>query len=275
MDDEILQGYPIARFLGSEKSEGWNPDTRRCYKKALYSLLQFTRSHGAPTPELIGQWQKELQKNYARSAVNVHLAAANNYFRWCGRYDLLRSHTRPVGQKHASPALTRREYLKLLRTACAQGKHRTYLLVKLFTLTGLPIQCLDQLTAELVRQGQGTLQYRGSPLAFDCPAALRQELLDYMQSNGISQGPVFITRTGKLLERPNIFRGFRELCQAAGVPEEKGNPRAMRNLYKATQQEIDDRLAAMKRQMYDQMLEIEQEAIAWRAHAPADWDRTA
>ena len=63
MDDEILQGYPIARFLGSEKSEGWNPDTRRCYKKALYGLLQFTRSHGAPTPELIGQWQKELQKN--------------------------------------------------------------------------------------------------------------------------------------------------------------------------------------------------------------------
>lgn len=38
----------------------------------------------------------------------------------------------------------------------------------------------------------------------------------------------------------------------------------MRNLYKATQQQINDRLLVLKSQMYDQLLEMEQESIGWQ-----------
>lgn len=273
MNDEILAGYPVSQFLASEKCSGWNPDTRRYYSNCLQDLLTFTAANGQPTPELVARWESELKKTFARSAVNVHLAAANNYFKWCGRYDLLRGHTKPETEEKTSPTLTRIEYLKLLRTARALEKRRAYLLIKCFATTDLPLQCLGQVTVELIRQGQGTLQNRGNTIEFYCPKPLQSELLDYCRHSGIYRGPVFVTRSGKLMERPAIFRSIREVCQAAGVPEEKGNPRALRNLYKITQQNLDRRLAALKQQMYDQLLEMEQDGVAWPADDPTD--RTA
>ena len=268
MNDEILTGYPVSNFLASEKCAAWNPDTRRYYTSCLQDLLAFTAVNGQPTPELIARWESELKNTYARSAVNVHLAAANNYFKWCGRYDLLRGHTRAEAEEKPSPALTRLEYLKLLRTARAMGRRRAYLLIKTFASIDLPLQCLGQVTVELVRQGRGALQYRGGALEFYCPGPLQAELLDYSARNGITCGPVFVTRNGKLMERPGIFRSIQEICRAAGVPEEKGNPRALRNLYKITQCNLDRRLAELKQQMYDQLLEMEQEGVAWPAEDP-------
>ena len=204
------------------------------------------------------------------------LAAANNYFRWCGRPDLVQTQQRRLDRDdQAPPALTRVEYLKLLRTARTQGRYRIYLLVKLFATTDLPLQCLDQVTVELVRQGRGSLNYRGSPVEFVCPAGLQKELLEYMELNGVYRGPVFVTRSGQPIDRSNLFRCMQELCRAAGVPEEKGNPRCLRNLYKATQQEIRDRLSALQQQMYDQLLDVEQEAVGWPVDRAADRGRPA
>ena len=274
MNDEILQGYPISDYIETTANKRWKPDTRRYYTNCLQDLLTFTERHGEPTPASMAEWEQSLEQEYTRSAVNVHLAAANNYFKWCGRYDLLRGHTR-AGPKASedqepTPTLTRTEYMKLLRAARSLGKHRIYLLIKLFATTGVPIQCLNQVTAELVKQGSGTLNYRDGTFRFRCPPALQQELLAYMAQNGIYRGPVFITRTGQTWNRSNIFRQLQEVCQAAGVPEEKGNPRSLRNLYKATQQLVEDQLAVLRQQMYDQMLEMEQEAIGWPQSATVE-----
>ena len=266
MDDEILKGYPISDFLQSEKCAGWNPDTRRYYTNCLQDLLAFTRQHGEPTEQLLTQWVDRLQKTYGRKTVNVHIAAANQYFRWCGRLDLLREHIKSeTTTDPPTPTVTRAEYLKLLRAARALGKQRTYLLIKLFATTDLPLQCLDQVTAEIVKAGQGTLDYHGVTIDFRCPPPLQRELLDYMARNGVYRGPVFVTRNNRPISRIAVFKSMQELCQAAGVPEEKGNPRSFRNLYKTTQQELDDRVAVLKNQMYDQMIEMEQAAVGWPA----------
>ena len=219
MNDEILQGYSISDYLAATENKGWNPDTRRYYTNCLHDLLAFTVQHGVPTPKTMAEWEQSLEQVYTRSAVNVHLAAANNYFKWCGRYDLLRGHTRVTEEQERSPTLTRTEYLKLLRTARSLGKHRIYLLIKLFATTGVPIQCLNQVTAELVKQGSGTLKYRDGAFGFRCPPALQQELLAYMAENGIYRGPVFITRTGHAQPaqpvQGNTAAGGRPACSPA------------------------------------------------------------
>lgn len=276
MDDEILKGYSISEFLQSEKCAGWNPDTRRYYTNCLQDLLAFTRQHGEPTEQLLTDWVNHLKQTYGCKTVNVHIAAANQYFRWCGRLELLREHIKSeTTTDPPTPTVTRAEYLKLLRTARALGKQRTYLLVKLFATTDLPLQCLDQVTAEIVKAGQGTLDYHGVTIDFRCPPPLQRELLDYMARNGVYRGPVFVTRNNRPISRIAVFRSMQELCSAAGVPEEKGNPRSFRNLYKATQQELNDRLAALKNQMYDQMIEMEQAAVGWPAEESPGHDLTA
>lgn len=265
MDDEILTGYSIAEFLNSDKCSKWTSDTRHCYANCLQDLLDFVKQNGAPSTELLAAWRHHLQQSYGRTSLNVHISAVNNYFRWCNRYDLVSGHAKAGNtDEKETPVLTRMEYLKLLRVARNLGKHRTYLLIKLFATTDVPLQCLDQITVEVIRKGKGSLQCRGNTFDFLCPESLQKELLDYMEANGISQGPVFITRGGQPLNRANVFRNLQEICLAADVPEEKGNPRSLRNLYKATQKQINDRLLVLKGQMYDQLLEMEQESIGWQ-----------
>lgn len=265
MYDEILPGYAVSAFLQTEKSGGWNPATRRSYANCLQDLLRFAQSGPPLTPQRVAQWLQGLQQRYAPSTVNVHLAAANAYFRWCGRPDLLTTQPRKPGapQSGPSPTLTRAEYIKLLCAARARGKHRSYLLVKVFAVSDMPLQCLDQLTVELLHKGEGPLRYRGSTQLYWCPAPLRQELLAYAAQNGVYRGPVFVTAQGQPLDRVHIFRSIQELCPTAHVPEEKGNPRALRNLYKTTQAQVEHSLDALRRQMCEQLLALEQDTVAW------------
>ncbi|MGN0686165.1 MAG: tyrosine-type recombinase/integrase [Gemmiger sp.] len=264
--EEILQGFSISAFLNDEKNSGWNPDTKRGYRSCLYNLWEFSTRNGPPDREKLERWRQELQTNYSWRSVNRYLAAANNYFRWCGRLDLVQEHCRPQAVETPAEPLTRAEYLKLLRTARVQEQQRTYLLVKLFVTTGVPLQCLDQVTAELIRQGSGTISHHGNEEPFHCPEVLQKELLDYMALNGIYRGPVFITRSGHPLDRSNLCRSLQELCRQAGVPESKGNPRSLRGLYKVTQAEIHETVERLQRKIYDQLLETEQMSIGWQSN---------
>ena len=265
-NEEILKGFSIPAFLNDEKNSSWNPDTRRGYGICLQNLLEFSARHGPPDRENLKLWRQELQSNYSWRSVNRYLAAANNYFRWCDRLDLIQEHCRPETPEEPAAPLTRAEYLKLMGTARRQGQQRIYLLTKLFVTTGIPVQCLDQVTAELVRKKDGTINHHGNKEPFYCPEVLRKELLEYMALQGIYRGPVFITRSGHPLDRSNLCRSLQELCRQAGVPESKGNPRSLRGLYKETQTEIRETVERLQRKIYDQLLETEQMTIGWQTN---------
>ena len=278
MKEEILAGYPITAFLQAQEGRDWKPDTRRRYSKYLYELGEYLAGQGPPGKAALERWQRQLEERCGPSGVKAYLAAANHYFRWCGRPDLvMRRHRGPEEAREGAgpPGLSRAEYLKLLRTARGMREHRTYLLVKLFATTGLPLQCLDQVTVEAVEAGGGELNYRGSPVEFRCPEGLRQELLEYAAERKTAGGAVFVTRTGQPLDRSNLFRSMQELCRAAGIPAEKVNPRSLRRLYQAAQETIREHLEGLQRQMYEQMLEMEQDAVGWRMELPSGRTRPA
>lgn len=166
-------------------------------------------------------------------------------------------------QTGLAPGLTREEYLRLLRAARDKGQERTYLLIKLFATTGIPVQCLDQVTAQLIRDGQGELRRHKMKIRFFCPEVLRQEMLNYMANHGVCEGPVFVTRRGNILNRSNLFRNIQILCKPAGVAAEKCNPRCLRELYRTTCIRIQRRVEKLSAQMYEELLEEEQKAIGW------------
>lgn len=257
----ILPGYSIEAFLAQGKN--WQEDTRQSYRRALCDLQRYLAACGArPDPDTLQGWQQTMRRQgYRQRSVNIRVSAANSYFRWCGRPDLVMHHAQV--EKTQTPELTRGEYLRLLRTARAQGQYRLYLLVKLFGTTDLPLQCLGQVTADLVRSGGGRLHCHGEDVDLHLPHGLQAELLAYMEQNGVADGPVFVTRNGRVINRSNVCRTMQELCQAAGVPQEKGNPRALRNLCQSTRQGIYAQVEQLARHAYEQMLETEQEAIGW------------
>ena len=51
------------------------------------------------------------------------------------------------------------------------------------------------------------------------------------KSHHITSGPIFITRTGKVFDRSNIWREMKQLCKDAGVSEKKVFPHNLRHLF--------------------------------------------
>ena len=172
----ILPGYALEDFLCAPENTAWNDETRNRYRRSLQELYAYLQSAGPPGRDTLAAWQRHLQEQgYRPRSINTRVSAANNYFRWCGRYDLAMRHSAPG--KTETPQLTRSEYLRLLCTARRKGEHRLYLLVKLFVTTGLPLQCLPQVTVQRVQAGGSTPLARGGVLYI--PHSLQGELLAY------------------------------------------------------------------------------------------------
>ena len=60
---------------------------------------------------------------------------------------------------------------------------------------------------------------------------LQKRLLQYAKEQGILTGMLFITKTGKPLDRSNIWRQMKQLCKQADVAPDKVFPHNLRHLF--------------------------------------------
>ena len=165
----------------------------------------------------------------------------------------------------AKPGLSRAEYLRLLSAAKQAGKERTYLLIKLFGGAGLRIQEVLRLMAEDLRQDKETSGAVDSKPghARPLPEGLRQEMLDYIRRERISQGPVFCTREGTPMTRSNVNYLIGLVSREAQVEEEKVTPSSLHRMYRETYGEIQAQAAVLIEEAYQRLLEEEQRTAGW------------
>ena len=95
------------------------------------------------------------------------------------------------------------------------------------------------------------------------PDCVQKELLEYAEEEGIRSGPIFLTRSGKLMVRAHVNACIHELCNDARVDDEKGNPRCLRKLYQETRQDIQRNMQLLLDQTYNRMIEAEQCTTGW------------
>ena len=257
---ESIDGY-IAAIEKNGKSAG----TIEEYRRNLHLLYEFLPENKRLRWDTLSRWRASLlDRGYTPRTVNARISAANSYLAFCGRRDLQLMRQLRVEKYHA-PELSRVEYLRLLQTARLMNRERLYLLIKLFGTTGLPVQGLQQVTVETVQDGVIRKASGGKQHEYHLPACLREEILDYAWRNGIRAGQVFLTSTGKPLRRTNVADSIRRLCHDAQVPEEKGNPRCLQQMYRSTQAHILQTISQLVQQTYNHLLENEQLAVGWAA----------
>ena len=258
--EESIDGY-IAAIEKNGKSAG----TIEEYRRNLHLLYEFLPENKRLRWDTLSRWRASLlDRGYTPRTVNARISAANSYLAFCGRRDLQLMRQLRVEKYHA-PELSRVEYLRLLQTARLMNRERLYLLIKLFGTTGLPVQGLQQVTVETVQDGVIRKASGGKQHEYHLPACLREEILDYAWRNGIRSGQVFLTSTGKPLRRTNVADSIRRLCHDAQVPEEKGNPRCLQQMYRSTQAHILQTISQLVQQTYNHLLENEQLAVGWAA----------
>lgn len=254
----------IEVFLDALCARGCVGGTAEVYRRGLTHLYKTLPEDKEIRQGTLFNWKEQLiQEGYAARTVNTFLAAADVYLEESGARAYQISERLKPEEDTAQPELTRNEYIRMLQTAKALGRERVYLLVKLFATTGLPLQELPKVTVEAVQEGVAIAESNGIEQMIRFPDFLREELLTYVRRNGILSGPVFLTRSREPMSRTNVSMGIRQLCAAAQVPEEKGNPRCLRKLYLSARAEIEANVALLIEQAVQKQLEAEQAIIGW------------
>ena len=253
----------IRADLDTLSGRGRSRGTIQVYAARLEALYAGLPPDKRISPGTLAAWRETLlAQGYSPGTVNTHLSAANGLLDYLGRRDL-----QLVGQLEPEPAvrpeLTRAEYLRLLQAARSLEKERTYLLVKVFALLGLPVGELPRLTVEQVQAGHVLVRGNGAQWYEAIPRCLEQELRAYIRRRGLLSGPVFVTRNGKAMSRTQVTAEIQSLCRDARVDEAKGNPRCLRKLYLATRTDIERSVRLLAEQAYERVLDAEQLAAGW------------
>ena len=108
---------------------------------------------------------------------------------------------------------------------------RLHYLMQTLGSTGIRISELCFITVEAVRERQAQVSLKGKNRVVLLPLALCRKLERYIQENKIESGSVFVTKRGKPMDRSNVFREMKALCEEARVNAKKVFPHNLRHLF--------------------------------------------
>lgn len=198
------------------------------------------------TKELTVAYKKSLEeKNYAIRSINSMLASVNSFLEFMGWMDCKVKNLRCQRQTYCTEEkeLTKEEYMRLLEASKKQVKLN--LVLQTICGTGIRVSELKYFTVEAVRQGEVSVRCKSKTRTILIPGMLKKMLLEYVKKNNITEGPIFVTRSGRPLDRSNIWAQMKRLCETAGVKPSKVFPHNLRKLFARTFYNIEKDIAKL------------------------------
>ena len=203
-------------------------------QKYLHDAAAFCQYVGSKTitKELVVSWKRHLiEKHYAAQSINSMLAAVNSFLTFIGKADCRVKSLRLQRQAYTQEEkeLTKEEYYRLVQAAKSNPKLQ--LILQTICSTGIRVSELQHFTVEGVAQGSIGIQCKSKTRTILIPKKLQKLLLTYAKKQHIHKGRIFITRSGKPMDRSNIWAAMKHLCQRAGVSKTKVFPHNLRKLF--------------------------------------------
>ncbi len=203
------------------------------YLRDVRAFAEFAKGTEITKITVIGYKEQLLTNGFAVRSVNSVLASLNSLFSFLGRHDC-RVKTLKVQRQIFCPEekeLTRAEYERLCRAAQNSRNERLNLILQTICGTGIRVSELKFITAEAVKCGEAVVSLKGKTRSVFLVKSLQKKLLRYIEKQKIKCGAVFITRTGKPMDRTNIWREMKSLCREARVNPQKVFPHNLRHLF--------------------------------------------
>ena len=228
--DEVIKRFEL--YLYEEEKSG---STIEKYMRDIRFFREWLQGRNIDKSVVI-EYKKELCERYAVKSVNSMLSSINTFFVFLGWHDLkvktLKIQRRIFADK--SKELSKAEYERLLFAARDKKNERLYYLMQTVASTGVRVSEIKYVTCEAVKAGQAVINCKGKIRQIFLPKKLCKMLKQYIKSKNIKSGSVFITRSGKPLDRCTIWKMLKGLCESAGVLKEKVFPHNLRHLFART-----------------------------------------
>lgn len=197
--------------------------------------------------EKVIEYKEMLKDTYAKTSVNSILASLNSFFDYKELYGLKVKNIKIQRSIFASKEkeLTKSEYERLLSAAKRKGNRKLFLLMQTICSTGIRVSELQYVTISAVKCRQADIDCKGKSRRVIIPDALCRVLKQYAKEQKITSGSIFVSKNGKPLDRSNIWKLMKSLCESAGVPKEKVFPHNLRHLFARTYYSIEKDIARL------------------------------
>lgn len=222
----------ILNFENHLSEQEKSSSTIEKYIRDVRAFSAFT-GRKAITKETVILYKKHLQKNYAVRSVNSMLASVNSLFSFLGWHDL-KVKSLKLQQQVFCPEekeLTKAEYYRLCTAAKHKHNKRLNLILQTICGTGIRVGELQYITVEAVKHGEAVVNCKAKTRTIFIVKELKQKLLRYAAEQGIKSGVIFVTKSGKPINRTNIWREIKALCKEANVNPQKVFPHNLRHLF--------------------------------------------
>lgn len=187
------------------------------------------------TKEMVIEWKQHLvDERYAVRSINSMLASVNSLLDYLGLSACKVKNIRTQRQTYSTEdkELTKAEYLRLLEAS--KKNEQLNLVLQTICGTGIRVSELRYFTVEAIRHGEVIVDCKNKTRTILVPGKLKNILLNYAKRHGITEGAIFVTRSGKPLNRSNIWSAMKKLCQVASVKPSKVFPHNLRKLFART-----------------------------------------
>ena len=198
------------------------------------------------TKEVVVAWKRHLvEQGFAVRSVNSMLASVNSLLDYLGLSNCKTKNIRIQQQTYCTEdkELTKAEYMRVLDAS--KKNEQLNLVIQTICGTGIRVSELRYFTVEAIRHGEVTVDCKSKTRTILVPGKLKSILLKYAKRNGIITGTIFVTRTGKPLNRSNIWSAMKKLCETAGVKPSKVFPHNLRKLFARTFYGIEKDIAKL------------------------------
>lgn len=230
-----------AHLICEEKSRA----TQEKYLRDVRAFCAFAGC-GEITKELVVAWKKHLiERGYAVRSINSMLASTNSLLDYLELTACKVKIVRAQRQTYCTEdkELSKAEYLRLL--AASKNNEQLNLVIQTICGTGIRVSELRYFTVDAIRRGAVTVDCKNKTRTILVPGKLKNILLNYARKQGITAGAIFVTRTGRPLNRSNIWAAMKKLCAAAGVKPTKVFPHNLRKLFARTFYGIEKDIAKL------------------------------
>ena len=227
--DELIENY-IVYLRKEEKSSA----TMEKYARDLQKLQSYMAGRNI-TKELMIAYKKYLleEQEYKITSINSFLVAANQFLEYQKWHDAKVKTYKTQKEAFCSDNqyLTREEYVRLVNTARKQKKIRLSFILQVLCATGMRISELSALKVKSVKNGIIVIHNKGKVRKILLPEELQKQLRYYIAKENIKEGVVFRTANGNPVNRSNIWKEMKVLCEKANVNAEKVFPHNLRHLF--------------------------------------------
>lgn len=233
MTDTEIQLEKFKQFLIDEERAA---ATIEKYRRDVQAFFTWLPEKTEVSKEKVLEYKRKLAAQYKSTSANSMLVALNRFFGFCGRRDLQVRllKVQRVSFRERSREMSVEEYKRLVRAAREKKDERLSLLIQTLCSTGIRVSEHRCITVEALRSGSICIDGKGKERAVFLPKKLQKQLKHYCKERKITTGPVFITKSGKPLNRCNIWAEMKALCKNAGIEPQKVFPHNLRHLFALT-----------------------------------------